>query len=225
MTPKVPNVTLNNGRSMPAFALGTLFYELETVPLPKSTNKGRMTENISIFDFKLSDEDRKFLESFNNGSRLNAFPQYASHKTNFASHRSILFFNLKLFGLNLIKMSTVTKKYNVPNLKLNNGYEIPAIGLGTYKKPAFLFSDDILDVARKYWKSPAQIALRYLVELGVVPLPKSSHPKRIEENIDIFDFKLTEDDMKILDTFHTGERTVAFTEVADCVNFPFHEEF
>lgn len=93
------------------------------------------------------------------------------------------------------------------------------------KKPAFLFHDDILDVARKYWKSPAQVALRYLVELGVVPLPKSSHPKRIEENIDIFDFKLNESDMKLLDKFNTGERTVEFTEVADNVNYPFHHEF
>lgn len=93
------------------------------------------------------------------------------------------------------------------------------------KKPVFLYHDDILDVARKYWKSPAQVALRYLVELGVVPLPKSSHRKRIEENIDIFGFKLTDTDMKLLDKFNTGERTVEFTEAANNINYPFHHEF
>ncbi|XP_063699758.1 aldo-keto reductase family 1 member B1-like [Culicoides brevitarsis] len=93
------------------------------------------------------------------------------------------------------------------------------------KKPAFLFNDEVAAIGKKYGKSAAQVALRYLVEIGVVPLPKSSNPKRIEENLNIFDFKLDEGDLKLLDKFHTGERTVWFTEAEKCVNYPFHQEF
>uniref|UniRef100_A0A336MCS4 CSON009689 protein n=1 Tax=Culicoides sonorensis TaxID=179676 RepID=A0A336MCS4_CULSO len=80
MTPNVPNVTLNNGRTMPAFALGTLFVELGTVPLPKSSNKGRMTENINIFDFELTSEERQYMDSFNTGDRICGFRDYKAHK-------------------------------------------------------------------------------------------------------------------------------------------------
>ena len=39
-----------------------------------------------------------------------------------------------------------------------------------------------------------QVALRYLLDLGVIVIPKSTHKERMEENFDVFDFDLTEDD-------------------------------
>jgi diketogulonate reductase-like aldo/keto reductase len=50
-------------------------------------------------------------------------------------------------------------------------------------------------LAQKYNKSEVQIMLRWAIEVGVIPLPKSSNPLRIESNIDIFDFKLTTDEI------------------------------
>jgi diketogulonate reductase-like aldo/keto reductase len=46
--------------------------------------------------------------------------------------------------------------------------------------------------AEKYGKTPAQIVLRWHLELGAIPLPKSGNPDRQRENVDIFDFELTE---------------------------------
>ncbi|KAI9727863.1 MAG: hypothetical protein M1834_007909 [Cirrosporium novae-zelandiae] len=55
-------------------------------------------------------------------------------------------------------------------------------------------------LARKYGKSTAQILLRWSLQMRFVPLPKSSTPRRIEENVDVFDFELDGEDMKVLDT-------------------------
>lgn len=62
-------------------------------------------------------------------------------------------------------------------------------------------------IAKKYGKTPAQIMLRWCVEAGTVPLPKSATPKRIKENIDIFDFALTPEDMKKIEELEEGLRT------------------
>ena len=56
-----------------------------------------------------------------------------------------------------------------------------------------LLNNKILEkIAVKHQKSVAQIALRWLVQRGIVPVVKSSNPKRMRENIDIFDFILSE---------------------------------
>ncbi|TAQ84936.1 hypothetical protein B7494_g6742 [Chlorociboria aeruginascens] len=63
------------------------------------------------------------------------------------------------------------------------------------------FAETILQpLIKKYNKSPAQVLLRWSLQKGLVPLPKSVTPKRIEENADIYDFELTEEDMKDLET-------------------------
>lgn len=53
---------------------------------------------------------------------------------------------------------------------------------------------------KKYGKSAAQVLLRWSLQRGFVPLPKSVTPSRIEENANIFDFQLTEEEMKSLET-------------------------
>lgn len=58
--------------------------------------------------------------------------------------------------------------------------------------------ESIVEIAEKYGKSPAQIVLRWQVQLGVLPIPKSGHAGRQIENIDLFDFELTEEDMSAI---------------------------
>ncbi len=59
-----------------------------------------------------------------------------------------------------------------------------------------IFTHPILTkIGQKYGKTPAQVALRWNVQRGVVVIPKSIHRNRIEQNIDIFDFSLNESDM------------------------------
>lgn len=59
-----------------------------------------------------------------------------------------------------------------------------------------LFHNEVLaQIGKRHGKSVAQIALRYLHQLGVVIIPKSTHKERMEQNIDIFDFRLSDEEM------------------------------
>ncbi|MBA8827222.1 diketogulonate reductase-like aldo/keto reductase [Saccharopolyspora lacisalsi] len=64
----------------------------------------------------------------------------------------------------------------------------------------------LTSLAAKYDKSPAQIVLRWHLQLGNVVIPKSATPVRVRENIDVFDFELAEDDMTVIGGMHTGNR-------------------
>jgi 2,5-diketo-D-gluconate reductase A len=65
----------------------------------------------------------------------------------------------------------------------------------------------IRGLAQKYGRSPAQIILRWHIQLGIVVIPKSVTPSRIRENIDVFDFELADDDMRVIAELNTGRRT------------------
>lgn len=70
-----------------------------------------------------------------------------------------------------------------------------------------VLDDKVLkDIASHYGKTPAQIVLRWHMQLGVVTIPKSETPHRVEENIHIFDFQLTEDEMKTIEGLDRAER-------------------
>ena len=65
----------------------------------------------------------------------------------------------------------------------------------------------VQELADKYHKTPAQIALRWDLQHEVVTIPKSTHSKRIAENSQIFDFELSQADMNVLDALDEGKRT------------------
>lgn len=65
----------------------------------------------------------------------------------------------------------------------------------------------LAELAKKHGKSTAQIMLRWCIEKGTIPLPKSTHAERVQENIDIFDFELDEKDMRKLAAIDEDHRT------------------
>jgi len=61
----------------------------------------------------------------------------------------------------------------------------------------------LVNIGKKHHKSSAQVILRYLIQRGVIVICKSTHIERMKENFDVFDFELSDDDMKnivLLDT-------------------------
>lgn len=88
-----------------------------------------------------------------------------------------------------------------------------------------LLDERVKAIGEKYGKTPAQIVLRYLVQLGVIPIPKSSNEIRIKENINIFDFELNADEVALMDKFHTGQRSVPFSLCTKHKYFMFNIEF
>lgn len=70
-----------------------------------------------------------------------------------------------------------------------------------------MLNDETLNaIGAKYGKSAAQISLRWAIQSGCTPVPKSGNPKRIRENIDLFDFSLTDEDMAAIDKLNQDRR-------------------
>lgn len=77
-----------------------------------------------------------------------------------------------------------------------------------------IFTHPLLsEIGEKYGKSAAQVALRWNVQRGVVVIPKSVHKERMEQNIDIWDFMLSEEDMKRI-----AELDLGHSEIVDHSN-------
>lgn len=70
--------------------------------------------------------------------------------------------------------------------------------------PDLLGHPCVVEMANKYKKTPAQVLLRHLIQEGIIVIPKSSSPDRIKSNIDIFDFNLSEEDIKTLNALDKG---------------------
>ena len=62
-------------------------------------------------------------------------------------------------------------------------------------------------IGEKYEKTPAQVILRWNIDLGVIAIPKSVTAGRIQANIDIFDFALTAEEMAAIDGLNQDRRT------------------
>ena len=67
--------------------------------------------------------------------------------------------------------------------------------LGGQGTDSIVKSKELADIGAKYGKTAPQVALRWLTQRGIVAIPKSSHKERMEQNLNTFDFTLTDDDM------------------------------
>lgn len=124
---------------------------------------------------------------------------------------------------------TINQRKMIEFCKERNIYVVAYSPLGQpnpkLKEPDYLYSDKTAAIARKHNKTPAQIGLRFLVELGAIPIPKSVNEDRIASNIDIFDFQLDEDDRRIMESFNTGRRIVKLSDAKHAKYWPFGIEF
>lgn len=90
----------------------------------------------------------------------------------------------------------VMKKYNT---------QIMAWGPFAEGKNNMFKNETLVSIGEKYGKSSAQVALRFLTQEGIVVIPKSVKKERMEQNIDIFDFRLTEDELGKIRELDTGK--------------------
>lgn len=69
-----------------------------------------------------------------------------------------------------------------------------------------LFTNPVLvEIGARVGKTPAQVALRFLLQRGVIVIPKSTHIERMRQNLDVFDFTLSDADMAAITTLDKGE--------------------
>lgn len=91
-------------------------------------------------------------------------------------------------------------------------------GLANLNKMAGVKRDlpDLMDVplvkeiAKTHNKTPAQVLLRWILDSDIAAIPKSTNPERLKQNIDIFDFKLSDEDMKKMNSLDANIRICDF---------------
>jgi len=81
------------------------------------------------------------------------------------------------------------------------------------------------EIAKKYNKTPAQILIRYQMDIGNIVIPKSVTKARIVGNFEVFDFKLTAEDIATLENFGFQERICTMDWDLKAAEYPFHEEY
>lgn len=77
-------------------------------------------------------------------------------------------------------------------------HQIHSMAYSPIKRGGVFDDQDIQELADKYGKTPAQVALRWNIQRGVTPIPKTASLERLDENKDVFDFVLTEEEMALL---------------------------
>lgn len=90
------------------------------------------------------------------------------------------------------------------NFKLPNGAKLEWV-----PAPSELEDANVITIAKKNNKTPAQVLLRYVVDRGIAIIPKSVNENRIKENFNIFDFTVSEDEINKLEESKTSQRLFA----------------
>ncbi|XP_068134007.1 aldo-keto reductase family 1 member C15-like [Hyperolius riggenbachi] len=89
-----------------------------------------------------------------------------------------------------------------------------------------LLEDPVLNgIAERIGRTPAQVALRFLLQRGIVVLAKSFSPARIKQNQQLFDFELQEEDMKSLEALNRNLRYDDMAMWKDHPKYPYHDEY
>ncbi len=86
-----------------------------------------------------------------------------------------------------------------------NGTQIESWGPFAEGKNNYFTNPVLKEIGEKYGKTVAQVALRFLIQSDVVVIPKSTHVERMEENFNVFDFKLTDEEMSRISAIDGGE--------------------
>lgn len=98
--------------------------------------------------------------------------------------------------VNQLQCNTLIQQVGIEPILAETDTKIMAWGpLGGQGVEGIVKSEELTAIGTKYNKSAAQVALRWLTQRGIVAIPKSTHKERMTQNIDIFDFTLTDDDM------------------------------
>ena len=98
--------------------------------------------------------------------------------------------------VNQLECNTLSQQKEIEPVLAEYGTKMMAwYPLGGQGTDGIVKSEVLATIGAKYNKTAAQVALRWITQRGIVAIPKSSHKERMVQNIDIFDFTLTDDDM------------------------------
>ncbi|NHN35234.1 aldo/keto reductase [Paenibacillus agricola] len=114
-------------------------------------------------------------------------------------------FNEVVPAVNQVETHVFNQQEKAREIMKKNGVQIQAWAPFAQGKNN-LFSNETLNaIGDKYNKSSSQVALRYLIQIGVSVIPKTVNKERMKQNIDVFDFELTNEDMDAIAALDSGE--------------------
>ena len=117
--------------------------------------------------------------------------------------------------VNQLQCNTLIQQTGIEPLLAEFGTRMMAWGpLGGQGVDGIVKSEELAAIGAQYGKSAAQVALRWLTQRGIVAIPKSTHKERMQQNLVIFDFALTDDDMAQIATMNQHDTgTVNFNDM------------
>ena len=86
----------------------------------------------------------------------------------------------------------------------DRAHDIVTVAWSPLQGQGLLNEPTLVTIAAKYGKTPAQVVLRWTIDLGIATIPRSSNPDRLNQNIDIFDFTLTAAEIAAISGLDTG---------------------
>lgn len=117
--------------------------------------------------------------------------------------------------VNQLQCNALVQQLGIEPLLKKNDCRMMAWGpLGGQGVDGIVHSDLLANIGSHYGKSAAQVALRWLTQRGIVAIPKSTHLQRMEQNINIFDFTLTDAEMTQIATLNQHDTgTINFADM------------
>lgn len=117
-----------------------------------------------------------------------------------------MFWNKVKPAINLVECNPFFQREDERTYMESKGIQMQAWSPLSAGQANLFRNETLCAIAANHQKTAAQVALRWLAQRGIVPIVKSANPQRMKENLSIFDFTLTEDEMwqiAALDTGHT----------------------
>ena len=99
-------------------------------------------------------------------------------------------------AVNQLKTNVFSQQWDAEAEMKPYGTHIMAWGPLAQGDPDLQSNPVLAGLAEKYGKTPQQVALRYLVQRDIIAIPKSTHVERMKQNLDVFDFALTPEEME-----------------------------
>ena len=108
-------------------------------------------------------------------------------------------------AVNQVELHVFNQQITTQKYMEKYGCQIMSWGPFAEGRNDFFNNETLSSIGKKYGKTVAQVALRYLLQRGVVLIPKSTHRERMEQNMNIFDFELVEEDMRTIEKLDTKQ--------------------